>query len=160
MDFVFSLYYLLDISESLYLKIGWKSHETQCNGSNLILLFTCPTNYSPRITTSSLTNKLSNKFLVPLLVPSLPNPMCACLWIKLKLLFLKPNSYSLWCGLDILTIFFLSGHMVSKNSKLFCVVLMSSILTSNLLMSQAKKALHFSTLKLVLKTVRLLQIWM
>ena len=43
MDFVFSLYYLLDISESLYLKIGWKSHETQCNGSNLILLFTCPT---------------------------------------------------------------------------------------------------------------------
>ena len=26
--------------------------------------------------------------------------------IELKLLFLKPNSYSLWCGLDILTIFF------------------------------------------------------
>ena len=32
--------------------------------------------------------------------------MRVCLWIKLKLLFLKPNSYSLWCGLDILTIFF------------------------------------------------------
>ena len=31
---------------------------------------------------------------------------------------------------------------------------MSYILTSNLLMSQAKKALHFFTLKLVLKTVR------
>ena len=94
------------------------------------------------------------------LVPSLPHPIFVCLWIKLKLLFLKPNSYSLWCGLDILTIFFLSGHMVSKNSKLFCVVLMSSILTSNLLMSQAKKALHFLTLTLVLKTVRLLQICM
>ena len=55
---------------------------------------------------------------------------------------------------------FLSEHMVSKNFELFSVVLMSSILTSNLLMSQAKKALHFLTLKLVLKTVRLLQICM
>ena len=87
------------------------------------------------------------------------SPPCACcLWIKLKLLFFKPKSYSFWCGLDILTISFLSVHMLSKNLKLFCVVLMSSILTSSLLMSEAKKALHFLTLKLVLKTVRLLQI--
>ena len=54
---------------------------------------------------------------------------------------------------------FLSTHMVSKDFKLFAV-LMSSILTSNLHMSQAKKAFHFLTLKLVLKTVRLLQICM
>ena len=45
--------------------------------------------------------------------------------------------------------------MVSKNFKHFCVVLMSFILTSNLHMSQANKALHFLTLQLVLKTVRL-----
>ena len=32
-------------------------------------------------------------------------------------------------------IFFLSGHMVNKNFKLFCVVLMSSIVISNLHMS-------------------------
>ena len=47
MHFVFALYYcyVFDISESIHLKIGRESHETQCNGSNLILLFTCPTNY-------------------------------------------------------------------------------------------------------------------
>ena len=39
MDFVFSHYsYFLDISESIHLKIGRKSHETKCNGLNLILL--------------------------------------------------------------------------------------------------------------------------
>ena len=38
---------------------------------------------------------------------------------------------------------FLSGHMVSK---LFCVVFMSSIRKSNLLVSQGKKALRFLTL--------------
>ena len=47
-----------------------------------------------------------------------------------------------------------------QNFKLFCIVLMSSILISNLHMRQAKKALHFLPLKLVLKTVRLLQICM
>ena len=50
--------------------------------------------------------------------------------------------------------------LLSKNFKLFCVVLMSSILRSNLLMSQAIKTMHFLTLKFVLKTVRLLQICM
>ena len=34
-------------------------------------------------------------------------PPYACfLWIKLKLLLLRPKSCSLWCGLDILKIFF------------------------------------------------------
>ena len=56
-----------------------------------------------------LTDKLSNKFLVPPLVPSLAHPTSDCSWIKLKLLFLKPKSYNLLCGLDILTILFLSG---------------------------------------------------
>ena len=105
-------------------------------------------------------NKLSNKFLVMLLVQSLLHPKRVFLWIKLKLLFLKRKSYSLWSDLDILTISFLSGQMVSKNFKLFYVVLMSSILTSNSLVSQAKKILHFLTLTLVLKTVRFLQICM
>ena len=62
-----------------------------------------------------------------------------CLLIKLKLLFLNSKSYSLWCGLDILTVSFLSGHMVSKNFKLFCVVLMSSIPTSNLVIVKNSK---------------------
>ena len=35
--------------------------------------------------------------------------------IKIKLIFLKPKNYSLWRGFDILTIFPLSGHMVSKS---------------------------------------------
>ena len=105
-------------------------------------------------------NKLSNKFLVMLLVQSLLHSKRVFLWIKLKLLFLKRKSYSLWSDLDILTISFLSGQMVSKNFKLFYVVLMSSILTSNSLVSQAKKILHFLTLTLVLKTVRFLQICM
>ena len=41
--------YFLYISRSIDLKIGWKSHEAQRDGSNLILLFTCPTNqfYKP-----------------------------------------------------------------------------------------------------------------
>ena len=56
-----------------------------------------------------LTDKLSNKFLVPPLVPSLAHPTSDCLRTKLKLLFLKPKSYNLLCGLDILTILFLSG---------------------------------------------------
>ena len=54
-------------------------------------------------------------------------------------------------------VYFIWTH-VTKNFKLFCVALMSSILTWNLLMSQAKKALHLLTLKLVLKAVTLLQI--
>ena len=74
----------------------------------------------------------------------LPQPMRICLWIKFKLLFLRPKSYNIWCGLDILTITFLSGHMVNKNFNLFCIVLMSSIMTSNLLMSQAKKSFKVS----------------
>ena len=45
--------------------------------------------------------------------------MRVCLWIKLKLLFFKPKSYSLWYGLDILRISFLSGHMLSKNFNFF-----------------------------------------
>ena len=84
-----------------------------------------------------------------------------CLFMdKTETAFLETQELQPLVWLDILTIFVLSGHMVSKNFKLFFVVLMSSILTSNLLMSQAKKALNFLTLKLVLKTVRLLQICM
>ena len=41
--FLFFHYYFLDISDIIHLKIGQKSHETQCNGSKLIFLFTCPT---------------------------------------------------------------------------------------------------------------------
>ena len=86
--------------------------------------------------------QIKQQFLLPLLVPSLPHPTRVCSWIKLKLLFLKPKTCSLWYGLDILTMLFLSGHMVSKKFKFFWVILMSSIRKSNLLMSQAKKALH------------------
>ena len=95
-------------------------------------------------------------YFFPKIQKRLPHPTRVSLRIKFKLLFLKPKNYSLWCGLDILTIFFLSGYVVSKNFKPFYVVLMSFILISNLHMSQAKKALHFLTLKLVLKTVSLL----
>ena len=51
----------------------------------------------------------------------------------------------------------LSGHTVSKNFKLFCVDLMSSILISNLHMCQPTKAFYFLTFKLAFKTARLLQ---
>ena len=39
-----------------------------------------------------------------------PHLTLVCLWINLKLLFLKPNNYSLWCGLDIIKIFFIWTH--------------------------------------------------
>ena len=44
------------------------------------------------------------------MLASLPHPTRVCLWIKLKLLFLKAKNYSLWRGLDILTIFFIWTH--------------------------------------------------
>ena len=58
---------------------------------------------------------------------------------------------------DIDDIFFMWAD-VEQEIQTFLHSLNSSIPTSSLLISQAKKALHFLTLKLVLKTVRLLQI--
>ena len=72
--------------------------------------------------------------------------MHVCLWIKLKWLFWKPKNYSLCHGLDILTIFFLSTHG-EQELQTFCIVLMSSILISNLHMRQAKKSITFLDLK-------------
>ena len=79
---------------------------------------------------------------------------------KIEIAFLETQELQTLVWFRYIDNIFLFGHMVSKNFKLFCVVLMNSILTSNLLMSQAKKAFHFLILKLVLKTVRLLQICM
>ena len=39
--------------------------------------------------------QIKQQFLLPLLVPSLPHPTRVCLWIELKLLFLKPKTCSL-----------------------------------------------------------------
>ena len=76
-------------------------------------------------------------------------PPYACLFMdKIETAFLETQELQPLVWSRYIDDIFLSGHMVSKNFKLFCVVLMSSILTSNLLMSQAKKALHFLTLKL------------
>ena len=88
-------------------------------------------------------------------------PPCACLFMdKIETAFLETQELQPLVWFRYINDIFLSRHRVSKDFKLFCIVLMSSILTSNLHMSQAKKALHFLTLKLVLKTVRLLQICM
>ena len=69
-----------------------------------------------RIAILSLTDKLSNTFLV--LVPSLPYLTRVCLWIKLKLLFLKPRNNTLWCGLDKWTTFLRSLDQFLTNIKL------------------------------------------
>ena len=88
-------------------------------------------------------------------------PPYACLFMdKIETAFLETQELQPLVWFRYINDIFLSRHRVSKDFKLFCIVLMSSILTSNLHMSQAKKALHFLTLKLVLKTVRLLQICM
>ena len=88
-------------------------------------------------------------------------PPYACLFMdKIETAFLETQEFQPLVWFRYINDVFLSRHRVSKDFKLFCIVLMSSILTSNLHMSQAKKALHFLTLKLVLKTVRLLQICM
>ena len=82
---------------------------------------------------------------------------------KIETVFLETQEIQPLVWFRYIDDIFLSGHMVSKNFNnfnIFGVVLMSSILTSNLHMSLAKKALHFLTLKLVLKTVGLLQICM
>ena len=46
------------------------------------------------------------------------SPPYACLFMdKIEIAFLETQEFetrSFWCGFDILTIFFLSGHMVSK----------------------------------------------
>ena len=79
-------------------------------------------------------------------------PPYACLFMdKIETAFLETQELQPLVWFRYIALSYLSGHMVSKNFKLFCVVLMSSILTSNLRMSQAKKALHFFTLKLALK---------
>ena len=80
--------------------------------------------------------QIKQQFLLPLLVPSLPHSTRVCLWIKLKLLFLKPKPLIWFRYID--DAFFIW----SKKFKFFWVILMSSIRKSNLLMSQAKKALH------------------
>ena len=88
-------------------------------------------------------------------------PPYACLFMdKIEAAFLETQELQPLAWFSYIDDIFLSGHIVSKIFKLFCVVLMNSILISNLHMSPAKKALHFLTLKLVLKTVRLLQIYM
>ena len=88
-------------------------------------------------------------------------PPYACLFMdKIEAAFLETQELQPLVWFRYINDIFLSRHWVSKDFKLFCIVLMSSILTSNLHVSQAKKALHFLTLKLVLKTVRLLQICM
>ena len=85
-------------------------------------------------------------------------PPYTCLSMdKIETIILETLELQSWVWFGYIDEFFLSGHRVSKNFRLFHVVLMSSILTSNLHMSQAKKALYFLTLKLVLRTVRLLQ---
>ena len=92
-------------------------------------------------------DKLSNKFLEPLLVPSLPPPD-ACLFMdKIETAFLESQvlQHSVWFRYIEAKDNFLSRHMVSKNFNFFCVVSMRSILTSNLHMRQAKKVLHFLT---------------
>ena len=80
---------------------------------------TLPSSELIRMTDFVLTDKLSNKFLVPLLVPCLPYLTCVYLWIKLKLLFLKPKNYSLWCSLDILTTFFYLETWGARTLNLF-----------------------------------------
>ena len=44
-------------------------------------------------------------------------PPYACLFMdKIETVFFETQElHSLWCGLDILMIYFLSGHIVSKN---------------------------------------------
>ena len=78
-------------------------------------------------------------------------PPYACLFIdKIETAFLETQELQLSAWF----------RYIDKILKLFCIALMSFILISDLHMSQAKKALHFLTLKLVLKTVRLLQVYM
>ena len=55
----------------------------------------------------------------PLLVQNLPHPTRVCLWIKLKLLFLKLKNYSLWCGVNISTIFFYLDTWRTRISNFF-----------------------------------------
>ena len=86
-------------------------------------------------------------------------PPYACLFMdKIETAFLETQELQPLVWFRYIDDIFLSGHFVSIKFQLFGVVLMISILTSNLNMSLAKKELYFLTLKLVLKTIRLLQI--
>ena len=87
-------------------------------------------------------------------------PPYACLFIdKIETAFLETQELQLSAWFRYIdNIFFIWTHG-EQDPKLFCITLMSFILISDLHMSQAKKALHFLTLKLVLKSVRLLQVY-
>ena len=82
------------------------------------------------------------------------SPCMCCLWIKLKLLFLKRKNYSLWCGLDILVMFFISRH--SGQEFQTWGVLMSSALIPNLHMNQVKKSIAFLDLKAGIKNSKII----
>ena len=100
--------------------------------------------------------KLSNKFLVPLLVPSLPHPMRVCLWIKLKLPFLKPESHNLGRGLDILRIIFLFEYIVNQNFKIFCIVLKEFHTDIKFTYEPSKESIAFLDLKVSFKNSKII----
>ena len=88
-------------------------------------------------------------------------PPYACLFIdEIETAFLEIQELQPLVWLRYIDDIFFIWTRGEQELQTFCVVLMSSILTSNLLLSQAKKAFYFLILKLVLKTVRLLQICM
>ena len=88
-------------------------------------------------------------------------PPYACLFMsKIEAAFLETKELQPLAWFRYIDDMFLSGHIVSRNFKVFYVVFMSTILISNLHMSQAKKVLHSLALKLVLKSVTFLQIYM
>ena len=91
----------------------------------------------------------------------LPKAPYACLFIdEIETAFLEIQELQPLVWLRYIDDIFFIWTRGEQELQTFCVVLMSSILTSNLLLSQAKKAFYFLILKLVLKTVRLLQICM
>ena len=67
-------------------------------------------------------------------------PPYACLFMdKIETAFLETQELQPLVWSRYIDDIFLSGHMVSKNFKLFCVVLMSSIPTSNLVIVKNSK---------------------
>ena len=83
----------------------------------------------------------------------------ACFFMdKIETAFLETKEFQSLVWFRYIDDIFFTWTHGGQNFELFCAVSISSILTWNLYMSQAKKGWHFLTFKLVLKAVRLLQI--
>ena len=97
--------------------LALKNQLEEQTSSNIPMIWLSWHNLFSKTFSLNLTTKLSSKSLVVLLELNLFLHTPTIIWIKLRQIFLKRNSFSHFYGWDILTISFLSGHLEKQNLK-------------------------------------------